>query len=138
MSGSSTPTSTGSYSEAELLAKMGLQADVNSDLKVKEMNELLGQKGIKGRGPKPQKAKQIALARTPEVVQTFRAEKEAAALAAARAKAQNREPGRLTLQDAVKRMRTRCTHDFVRVFPSGMRDNGEYSEVCRLCNAERA
>ena len=58
-----------------------------------------------------------------------------AALSAARAK--KREPGQLPLQEAFKRMRMRCTHDFVRVFPPGTRDNGEYSEVCRLCNAER-
>ena len=71
---------------------MGLQADVGSGLKVKELNELLGQKGVKGRGPKPQKSKQVALVCTAEEVQAFRAEKEAAALAAARAP--KREPGR--------------------------------------------
>ena len=31
----------------------------------------------------------------------------------------------------------RCTHDWVREFPSGPRDNGEYRDVCRLCGAER-
>ena len=103
--GASTPTCSGSYSEAELLAKMGLQADVSSGLKVKEMSELLGQKGIKGRGPKPQKAKQVALVCTASEVQAFRAEKEAKALGAARAKAQKREPGQLSIQESVKRMR---------------------------------
>ena len=134
-SGSSTPTSI--YTEAEMMAKMTLQADVGSGLKVKELNELLGPKGVKGRGPKPQKAKQVALVCTPDEVHAFRAEKETTALAAALAKAQKREPGQLTLPESVKRMRTRCAHDFVRVFPSGMRDSGERSDVCRLCNAER-
>ena len=31
----------------------------------------------------------------------------------------------------------RCTHDFVREFPSCPRDNGKYCDICRLCNAER-
>ena len=64
--------------------------------------------------------------------------KEAEALAAlAAAQKQKREPGQLTVNEAVKRMRARCTHDFVRVPPSGPRDNRECHEVCRLCNATR-
>ena len=31
----------------------------------------------------------------------------------------------------------RALHHFVRVLPSGMRDNGEYRDVYRLCNAVR-
>ena len=64
--------------------------------------------------------------------------KEAEALAAlAAAQKQKREPGQLTIKEAVKRMRTHCTHDWVRQFPSAPRDNGEYRDVCRLCGAER-
>ena len=59
-------------------------------------------------------------------------------LAEMRAKLSKRLPEtQLTLEESVKRMRERCTHDFVRVFPSGPRDNGEYRHVCRLCNAAR-
>ncbi len=68
-------------------------------------------------------------------MQAFRAKKEAETLAAA--KKQKRDPGQLTLEDAVKRLRAHCTHDWVRTFPSGPRDNGEYRDVCRLCNATR-
>ena len=68
-------------------------------------------------------------------MQAFRAKKEAEALAAA--KKQKREPGQLSMEETVKRMRSRCTHDFVREFPSGPRDNGEYLDVCRLCSATR-
>ena len=30
-----------------------------------------------------------------------------------------------------------CEHDNVREYPSGPRDNGEYTEVCRLCGEMR-
>ena len=46
-----------------------------------------------------------------------------------------REPGQLSIEESVKR--SRCTHDWAREFPSGPRDNGEYRDVCRLCNATR-
>ena len=100
MSGTTTPTSAASYSEAELLAKLGVAADASDCFKGKEINALLFTKGVKGRGKKAQKAKQVALVCTSEEVLAFRAEKEAEALAGARAKA-------LTMEESVKRMRTR-------------------------------
>ena len=139
MSGSSTPTSVGSYTEAEMVAKLGVAAD-SSDYfidKVREISELLRSKGVTPRGKKAQKCKQVALVCTAEEVQAFRQEKEAKALAALAAKKQKREPGQLSMEETVKRMRSRCTHDFVREFPSGPRGNGEYHDVCRMCNAER-
>ena len=63
----------------------------------------------------------------------FHAEKETETLAAARAK--KRSAGKVTLDQAETReaeKRPRCTHDFVRVLPSGPRDNGEYRDICRL------
>ena len=137
MSGSSTPTSAGSYTEAEMVAKLGVAADCSDYFKVKEISELLRSKDVQPRGKKAQKCKQVALVCTAEEVQAFRQEKEAKALAALVAKKQKREPGQLSMEESVKRMRSRCTHDFVREFPSGPRDNGEYRDVCRLCNAER-
>ena len=119
-SGSTTPTSAGSYTEAEMVARLAVAADSSDYFKVKEINALLLTKGVKGRG---KKANQVALVCTADEVQAFRTETETAALAAARAKAQEREPGQLTMEEAVKRLR--------------MRDNGEYSDVCRLCTAER-
>ena len=136
-SGSSTPTSAGSYTEADMLAKLGVVADSSDYFKVKEISELLRSKGVKPRGKKAQKCKQVALVCTEDEVRARQA-KEAEALAAlAAAKKQKREPGQLTINETVKRMRARCTHDFVRVLPSGPRDNGEYHDVCRLCNATR-
>ena len=136
-SGSATPTSAGSYTEAEMVATLGVAADCSDYFKVKEINTLLLEKGVKPRGKKAQKCKQVALVCTADEVQAFRQAKEAEALAALVAKKQKREPGQLTINATVKRMRARCTHDFVRVLPSGPRDNGEYRDVCRLCNAER-
>ena len=126
MSGSTTPTSAGSYTEAEMVSRLAVAADSSDYFKVKEINALLLEKGVTPRGRKAQKCKQVALACSADEVQAFRAEKEAEALAAVRAKVPKRDPGQLTLQEAVKRMRTRCTHD-----------NLEYRDVCRLCNAER-
>ena len=122
-SGSSTPTPVGSFSEAD-----GRQAGGG---------ELLRNKGVKPQGKKAQKCKQVALVCTAEEVQAFRQAKEAEARAALGAKKQKREPGQLSMEETVKRMRMRCTHDFVREFPSGPRDNGEYHDVCRLRNAVR-
>ena len=137
MSGSTTPTSAGSYTEAEMASKLAVAADSSDYFKVREINALLASKGVKPRGKKAQKCKQVALVCTAEEVQAFRQEKEAKALEALAAKKQKREPGQLSMEESVKRMRSRCTHDFVRVLPSGPRDNGEYHEVCRLCAAVR-
>ena len=93
---------------------------------------------MRPQGKKAQKCKQVALVCTEDEVRAFRQAKEAEALAAlAAAKKQKREPGQLTIKETVKRMRTRCTHDWVRQFPSGPRDNGEYRDVCRISNAVR-
>ena len=78
-SGSTTPTSAGSYTEAEMVSKLAVAADSSDYFKVKEINELLHRKGVKPRGKKAQKCKRIALACTAKEVQDFRAEKEAAA-----------------------------------------------------------
>ena len=137
MSGSSTPTSAGSYTEVEMVAKLGVAADSSDYFKVKEISELLHSKGVKPRGKKAQKCKQVAIVCTAEEVQAYRQEKEAKALAALVPKKQKRDPGQLSIEESVTRMRTRCTHDWVREFPSGPRDNGEYRDVSRLCNATR-
>ena len=121
MSGSTTPTSAGSYTEADVVEKLAVAADTADYFKVKEIEELLRKKDVKARGKKAQKCKQVALACTADEVQAFRAEKEAAMLAEMRAKLSKRPPGQLTLVKSVKRMR----------------DSGEYRDICRLCNAAR-
>ena len=137
MSGSSTPTSAGSYTEAEMAAKLGVAADCSDYFKVKQISELLRSKDVKPRGKKAQKCKQVALVCTAEEAQAFRQEKEAKALAALVPKKHKREPGQLSIEESVKRMRSRCTHDFGRHFPAGPRDNGEYYDACRLCGEVR-
>ncbi len=86
----------------------------------------------------------MAIACSAEEVAAFRAEKEAVAMVATRAKAQKHEPGQLSIQEAVKRMRSAageaaseltCEHDYERHFPSGPR--GEDTDVCRKCGCER-
>ena len=135
--GSSTPTSAGSYTAADVAARLGLAADCSDYFKVKQISELLRSKRVKPQGKKAQKCKQVALVCTADEVQAFRQANEAEALVALAAKKQKREPGQLSMEETVKRMRSRCTHDFVRVLPSGPRDNGEYHEVCRLCGEVR-
>ena len=44
MSGSSTPTSAGSYTEAEVIEKLGVAADAFDYFNVKEINDLLKKK----------------------------------------------------------------------------------------------
>ena len=61
MSGSTTPTSAGSYTEAEMVSKLAVVADSSAYFKVKEINALLVSKGVKPRGKKAQKCKQVAL-----------------------------------------------------------------------------
>ena len=56
-SGSTTPTSAGSYTEAEMVATLGVAADCSDYFKVKEINALLVSKGVKPRGKKAQKCK---------------------------------------------------------------------------------
>ena len=51
-SGSSTPTSAGSYTEADPVAKLGVAADSSDYFKVKEINALLLKKGVKPWGKK--------------------------------------------------------------------------------------
>ena len=81
MSGSTTPTSAGSYTEADMVAKLSTAADAFDHFKVKEINALLLTKGVTPRGKKAQKCKQVALACSADEVQAFRAEKEAETLA---------------------------------------------------------
>ena len=56
MSGSTTPTSAGSYTEAEMVSRLAVAAD-SSDyfINVKEINALLLTKGVKPRGKEAQK-----------------------------------------------------------------------------------
>ena len=47
MSGSTTPTSAGSYTEADVVEKLAVAADTADYFKVKQISELLRSKGAK-------------------------------------------------------------------------------------------
>ena len=59
MSGSTTPTSAGSYTDAQVREQSVWQAVVNK-LKAAQLDELLGRKGIKPKGVKAEKAMEVA------------------------------------------------------------------------------
>ena len=99
MSSISEPTSAGSYTEADVAARLGLAADCADYFKVKQINELLRSKEVEPQGKKAQKCKQVALVCTEDEVRAFRQKKEVEALAAlTAAKKQKLEPGQLTIQ----------------------------------------
>ena len=134
MSGSTTPVSSAnSYSDSDVRAQSVWQAEVHK-LKVAQLDELLNAKGVKPKGVKAEKAMEVAWRYTKEEITEWRAKQETltppALLSTPR-------PNKRTLDNYFTPKRARCTHDFVREFPSGPRDNGEYHDVCRLCAAVR-
>ena len=75
MSGTTTPTSAGSYSDADVRAQSVWQAEVNK-MKVAQLGELLSAKGVKPRGVKAEKAKEVAWRYTKEEIAEWRAQQE--------------------------------------------------------------
>ena len=75
MSGSTTPTSAGSYSDADVRAQSVWQAEVNN-MKVAQLDELLSAKGVKPRGVKAEKAMEVAWRYTKEEIAEWRAKQE--------------------------------------------------------------
>ena len=74
-SGSTTPTSAGSYTDADVRAQSVWQAEVNR-LKVAQLDELLSRKGVKPRGVKAEKAVEVAWRYTKEEIADWRAQQE--------------------------------------------------------------
>ena len=75
MSGSTTPTSAGSYSDAQVREQSVWQAEA-SKLKVAQLDELLRRKGIKPKGVKAEKAMEVAWRYTKEEIAEWRAQQE--------------------------------------------------------------
>ena len=75
-SGSTTPTSAGSYSDADVRAQSVWQAEVTK-LKVAQLDELLNAKGVKPKGIKAEKAMEVAWRYTKEEIAEWRAQQEA-------------------------------------------------------------
>ena len=133
MSGSTTPTSAGSYSDADVRAQSVWQAEVHK-LKVAQLDELLNAKGVKPKSVKAEKAMEVAWRYTKEEITEWRAQQETLTPPTLLSTPRPSQP---TLDTYFSARHARCTHDWVRGFPSGPRDNGEYRDVCRLCGAER-
>ena len=125
MSGSTTPVSSASYSDADVRAQSVWQAEVNK-LKVAQLDELLNAKGVKPRGVKAEKAMEVAWRYTKEEIAEWRAQQEKLTPPAL---LNPPRPSQPTLDNYFSAKRARCAHD------NG--DNGEYRDICRLCNAER-
>ena len=75
MSGTTTPTSAGSYSDADVRAQNVWQAEVNT-MKVAQLDELLSKKGVKPRGVQAGKANEVAWRYTKEDIAAWRAKQE--------------------------------------------------------------
>ena len=75
MSGSTTPASSASYSDADVRAQSVWQAEVNK-LKVAQLDELLNAKGVKPRGVKAEKAMEVAWRYAKEEITEWRAQLE--------------------------------------------------------------
>ena len=75
MSGSTTPTSAGSYSDADVRAQSVWQAEVHK-LKVAQLDELLSKKGVKPKRVKAEKAMEVAWRYTKEEIAEWRAQQE--------------------------------------------------------------
>ena len=73
MSGSTTPTSAASYSDADVRAQSEWQVEV-SKLKVAQLDELLSAKGVEPKGLKAEKAMEVAWRYTREQIAEWRAQ----------------------------------------------------------------
>ena len=112
------------------------QAEVNK-MKVAQLDELLRKKGVTPRGVKAERAMDVAWSYTRVEIADWRAQQEELTPPALLSTPRPSQP---TMDNYFSAKRARCTHDFVRGFPSGPRDNGECRDVCRLCkpSGERA
>ena len=109
------------------------QVEVTKTLKVAELDELLALKSKKVKGMKAQKAMEVAWCYTKEEIAEWRRQRKTTEPPALMV---NRSSGsrKRTLDEFPEfRVTRRCYHDYVREDPTGPRDNGEYTERCRLC-----
>ena len=103
------------------------QVEVTKTCRVSELDELLRAKGKSIKGMKAEKAMEVAWCYTKEEIAEWRRQRktiEPAALMVNRASRQS------TLDDFFGRP---CCHEYVREHTTGPRDNGDYTERCRLC-----
>ena len=99
------------------------QAEVAKTFKFLELEELLNAKNKTVRGMKAQKAMEVAWCYTKEEIATWRRQRRT-----------TEPPALMVNRDSRKRTISEwCCHAYVREHTTGPRDNGEYTERCRLC-----
>ena len=129
---SSAPSSSGSYTDADMRDLAEWQMEVMKSFNVQELDELLREKGKSVKGHKPQKAMEVAWCYTKEEIAEWRRNRqttEPPAVMVKRGSQKRTMSGQGTLDDFMRR----CRHEYIREPTTGPRDNGEYTERCRLC-----
>ena len=129
MADSSAPSSGGSYSDLDMREIMEWQVEVMKTFKVVELDELLSAKGKNVKGRKEQKAMEVAWLYTRDEISQWRRERQSTEPPALLVNRQKRTSDQGTLDKFFRR----CRHEYVQEPTTGPRDNGEYTERCRLC-----
>ena len=126
----SAPSSSGSYSDVDMRDMAEWQVEVTKTFKVSELDEFLRAKSKTVKGMKAHKAMEVAWCYTKEEIAEWRRQRKTIEPAALMV---NRDSRKRTLDDFLRR----CCHEYVKEYPEGPRDNGEYTERCRLCGNVR-
>ena len=108
------------------------QVEVTKTFKVSELDELLSAKNRSVKGMKAQKAMEVAWCYTKEEIAAWRRQRNTTEPPALMVNRGSRQP---TLHDFFPSLP--CCHEYVREYTTGPRDNGEYTERCRLCGNVR-
>ena len=128
MADSAAPSSSGSYSDLDMREIMEWQVFVMKTFKVGELDELLSAKSKNVKGRKEQKAMEVAWLYTRDEISQWRRERQGTEPPALLV---NRQ--RTSDQGTLDKFFRRCRHEYVQEPTTGPRDNGEYTERCRLC-----
>ena len=129
MADSAAPSSSGSYSDLDMREIMEWQVFVMKTFKVGELDELLSAKSKNVKGRKEQKAMEVAWLYTRDEISQWRRERQGTEPPALLVNRQKRTSDQGTLDKFFRR----CRHEYVQEPTTGPRDNGEYTERCRLC-----
>ena len=112
---------------------MEWQVKISKTFKVSELQELLRAKNKSVKGMKAQKAMEVAWCYTKEEIADWRRKRRTPEPPALMV---NRNTRQKSISEFFPSRRC-CEHAYVREYPSGPRDNGEYTERCRLCGNGR-
>ena len=124
----SAPSSSASYSDADMRDMAEWQVVVTKTFKVSGLDEVLRAKSKSDKGMKAQKAMEVAWCYTKEEIAEWRRQRKVTKPPALMVNRGSRQP---TLDDFFPSRP--CCHEYVWDSLEGPRDNGEYTERCRLC-----